>query len=77
MADKVGFLITTTPGDWRDYIKAFTDVWVVSFITLPAQSRKGRQAAHMEMMTTLEEARASFRPTPTSRSLLRQAPERR
>ena len=28
MVDKVGLLITTTPGDWRDYIKAFTDVWV-------------------------------------------------
>jgi ABC-type uncharacterized transport system substrate-binding protein len=28
MVDKVGFLITTTPGDWRDYIKAFTAVWV-------------------------------------------------
>jgi len=28
MVDKVGFLITTTPGDWIDYSKAFTDVWV-------------------------------------------------
>src|SRR5262245_55231521 len=28
MVDKVGFLITTTPGDWQDYIDAFTDVWV-------------------------------------------------
>ena len=28
MADKVGLLITTTPGDWIDYIDAFTDVWV-------------------------------------------------
>ena len=31
MADKVGFLITTTPGDWQDYIDAFTDVWVNKF----------------------------------------------
>ena len=28
MADKVGLLITTTPGDWQDYIDSFTDVWV-------------------------------------------------
>jgi ABC-type uncharacterized transport system substrate-binding protein len=28
MVDKVGFLITTTPGDWQDYIASFTDVWV-------------------------------------------------
>ena len=28
MADKVGLLITTTPGDWQDYIAAFTDEWV-------------------------------------------------
>src|SRR5262249_62391919 len=28
MVDKVGFLITTTPGDWQDYIDAFTNVWV-------------------------------------------------
>jgi ABC-type uncharacterized transport system substrate-binding protein len=28
MADKVGLLITTTPGDWIDYVDAFTDVWV-------------------------------------------------
>jgi hypothetical protein len=28
MVDKVGLLITTTPGDWNDYIQAFTNVWV-------------------------------------------------
>ncbi len=28
MVDKVGLLITTTPGDWQDYIDAFTEVWV-------------------------------------------------
>ena len=28
MVAKVGFLITTTPGDWQDYIDAFTNVWV-------------------------------------------------
>src|SRR5215475_6938969 len=28
MPDKVGLLITTTPGDWQDYIASFTDVWV-------------------------------------------------
>src|SRR5689334_15499357 len=28
MADKVGLLITTTPGDWQDYVAAFTDEWV-------------------------------------------------
>src|SRR5262249_24867932 len=28
MVDKVGFLITTTPEDWQDYIDAFTNVWV-------------------------------------------------
>src|SRR5262252_4788272 len=28
MVDKVGFLITTTPGDWQDYIDASTNVWV-------------------------------------------------
>jgi hypothetical protein len=28
MADKVGLLITTTPGDWQDYVAAFTQEWV-------------------------------------------------
>jgi hypothetical protein len=28
MPDKVGLLITTTPGDWIDYVDAFTNVWV-------------------------------------------------
>jgi hypothetical protein len=28
MVDKVGLLITTTPGDWIDYVDAFTDAWV-------------------------------------------------
>jgi hypothetical protein len=35
MVDKVGLLITTTPGDWRDYIKAFTDVWVKEVVLFP------------------------------------------
>jgi ABC-type uncharacterized transport system substrate-binding protein len=39
MADKVGFLITTTPGDWQDYVQAFTDVWVTK-LRHPANSIK-------------------------------------
>jgi ABC-type uncharacterized transport system substrate-binding protein len=41
MADKVGFLITTTPGDWRDYIKAFTDVWVNKLKHSASSIKKG------------------------------------
>jgi ABC-type uncharacterized transport system substrate-binding protein len=41
MADKVGFLITTTPGDWRDYIKAFTDVWVNKLHHSASSIKKG------------------------------------
>jgi len=49
MVDKVGLLITTTPGDWQDYISAFTDVWVRqlghpnnSIMTLPQGGAHGK-----------------------------------
>ena len=40
-ADKVGFLITTTPGDWQDYIQAFTDVWVTRLGHSASSIKKG------------------------------------
>jgi len=47
MVDKVGLLITTTPGDWRDYVDAFTNVWVKlghssnSIMRLPSGGARG------------------------------------
>ena len=49
MVDKVGLLITTTPGDWRDYIKAFTDVWVNKLKHSNSSIKKGPSpSARME-----------------------------
>jgi hypothetical protein len=41
MADKVGLLITTTPGDWQDYIAAFTAEWVTKLGHSNSSIKKG------------------------------------
>ena len=48
MVDKVGFLITTTPGDWNDYIQAFTDVWVNRLGHSPGSIKKSGGAQGKE-----------------------------
>jgi len=77
MPDKVGLLITTTPGDWQDYIVSFTDVWV-RILGHPNNSvKKLPSGGRMAILKKSFKRRAIFRPTPMSRSSLRQAPERR